>query len=212
MTSISPATLRVSSGSTRRYIAHTPRGQISCAYVVHATNAHASHLLPHFTGPAGIIPTRGQAVALRAGVGRNSLGMSGWGNGGSEYWFPMPATHDEPEGNPLVILGGGREVTSPEFELYEEDDSVLNEDVSRALADYLPNLFKGRYEVGRKAEMEWVSVMQKKIMVTLTCKQSGIMARTKLGDPFVCFVLLLEAGILAEPFFSGWTGLRRSGR
>lgn len=60
--------------------------------------------------------------------------------------------------SPLVILGGGRESASPQFELYEEDDSVINGDVSRALKDFLPNLFEGRYEKGREPEMEWVCV------------------------------------------------------
>jgi glycine/D-amino acid oxidase-like deaminating enzyme len=142
----------------RRYTINTPRGSISCSYIIHATNAYASHLLPHFTGPAGIIPNRGQVIALRAAVGRDKLGMAGWvANEISEYWFPMPAKYDGgKDGNPLVILGGGREATAPRYEMYEEDDSVINEDVSRLLKDFLPNLFEGRYEKGREPEMEWV--------------------------------------------------------
>ncbi|KAF7985817.1 hypothetical protein HWV62_476 [Athelia sp. TMB] len=163
----------------RRYTLDTPRGLIKCSYIVHATNAHASHLLPQFTGPNGIIPTRGQAMALGAAVTREELGTSGWGgNEGFEYWFPMPASVDMPEANPITILGGGREVATPQFELYEEDDSSLNEDVSRALIDFLPNLFKGRYEKGRKPDMEW----------------SGIMAMTKIHDPFVGPVLDPKGG------------------
>ncbi|KAF7968733.1 hypothetical protein HWV62_29610 [Athelia sp. TMB] len=132
-----------------------------------------------FTGPNGIIPTRGQAMALRAAVTREELGTSGWGgNEGFEYWFPMPANINMPEANPITILGGGREVATPQFELYEEDDSSLNEDVSRALIDFLPNLFKGRYEKGRKPDMEW----------------SGIMAMTKIHDPFVGPVLDPKGG------------------
>lgn len=84
--------------------------------------------------------------------------MAGWdANEISEYWFPMPAKYDGgKDGNPLVILGGGREATAPRFELYEDDDSVINDDVSRLLKDFLPNLFEGRYENGREPEMEWV--------------------------------------------------------
>jgi len=158
ITSRSPASSLV---IPRRYIINTPRGGISCSYVIHATNAYASHLLPHFTGPRGIIPNRGQVIALRAAVGRDKLGMAGWvANEVFEYWSPMPAKYDggkgENEENPLVILGGGREATAPQFELYEDDDSVINEDVSRLLKDFLPNLFEGRYEKGREPEMEWV--------------------------------------------------------
>ncbi|KZP19709.1 FAD dependent oxidoreductase [Athelia psychrophila] len=178
VTSISPASANSSSNSSRRYTLDTPRGQIKCSNIIHATNAHASHLLPQLTGADGIIPTRGQVMALRAAVSRDELGTSGWGgNEGFEYWFPMPATRKMEEGeveaNPLTIIGGGREVASPQFELYEEDDSVVNKDVSRALTDFLPNLFEGRYEKGRTAEMEW----------------SGIMAMTRIHDPFVGPVL-----------------------
>jgi glycine/D-amino acid oxidase-like deaminating enzyme len=148
----------------RRHIVNTPRGSISCSYIIHATNAYASQLLPHFTGPNGIIPNRAQVVALRAAVSRDKLGMAGWSaNEGFEYWFPMSAKYDggkdETEWNPLIILGGGREVTAPHFEIYEDDDSVLNEKVSRALKDFLPSLFEGRYEKGREPEMEWVCLL-----------------------------------------------------
>ena len=89
--------------------------------------------------------------------------MAGWGaNEGFEYWFPMSAKYDGggdgKEGTPLVILGGALEATAPRFEMYEEDDSVLNDVVSRALQNFLPNLFEGKYEKGREAEMEWVSL------------------------------------------------------
>jgi len=47
--------------------------------------------------------------------------------------------------------------TSP-FEVYEDDDSVTNKDVSRALKDFLPGLFQGRYVKEREPEMEWVSL------------------------------------------------------
>jgi hypothetical protein len=99
-------------------------------------------------------------MALRAGVSRDELGMSGWGcNEGFEYWFPMLAKHDDEEGKPLVILGGGRETASPQFELNQEDDSVINEDVSSVLKNLLPNLFEGKYEKGKEPEMEWVSLL-----------------------------------------------------
>jgi hypothetical protein len=89
--------------------------------------------------------------------------MSGWvANETFEYWFPMSAKYDggkdDNEATPLVILGGGREVTGPRFEMYEDDDSVINDKVSRALKDFLPNLFEGRYEKGREPEMEWVGL------------------------------------------------------
>ena len=49
----------------------------------------------------------------------------------------------ESEGHPLVILGGGREVAAPQFEIYEDDDSMINGYVSRALGTFLPSCLKG---------------------------------------------------------------------
>jgi hypothetical protein len=102
-------------------------------------------------------------IALRAAVDRDELRPAGWvANESFEYWFPLPIKYDGgKEGNkkcPLVILGGGREVATAPFEVYEDDDSVINEDVSRVLKDFLPGLFAGKYEKGREPEMEWVSL------------------------------------------------------
>ena len=94
---------------------------------------------------------------------RVELRPSGWvANEGFEYWFPLPAKYDrskeENKNYPLVILGGGREFATSPFEVYEDDDSVINEDVSRILRDFLPGLFEGKYEKAREPEMEWVSL------------------------------------------------------
>jgi len=110
-------------------------------------------------------------IALRAAVHRDILGMAGWvANQAFEYWFPMPAKYDRgkdrDEATPLVILGGERKEIVPRFEtcedhdslINEDDDSVIKEDVSRALKDFLPHLFEGKYEKGREPEMEWVSL------------------------------------------------------
>jgi hypothetical protein len=49
-----------------RWLLATPCGPVCCSAVLHATNGYASHLLPHLTGPAGIVPMRGQVFALCA--------------------------------------------------------------------------------------------------------------------------------------------------
>jgi hypothetical protein len=119
----------------------------------------------------------------------------------------MPAKYDDSgkegtTGNPLVILGGAREVT-PHFEMYEEDDSVLNEVVSRALKDFLPNLFEGRYEKGREAEMEWVSLpfsmilsnpLRRYLAVGYNCKNED--ARPIREPPFLPTVVRLSDPLL----------------
>ncbi|KAI0057377.1 FAD dependent oxidoreductase [Artomyces pyxidatus] len=156
----------------RQWALQTPRGRVSCAYVLHATNAYASHLLPQLAGPVGIVPARGQIIAVRANATAAQLTDSGFtGNEMLEYWFARPTR--TPDERPLVILGGGREVSEKPYEMYEADDGELNPDVGRALRDFLPGVFPGYFEKGREPEMEW----------------SGIMGFTLLGDPFVGPVL-----------------------
>ncbi|KAJ4468796.1 FAD dependent oxidoreductase [Lentinula aciculospora] len=147
---------------------NTTRGSISCSYIVHATNAYASHLLPHLRGPSGIVPTRGQVVTVRASVPVEKFrGRPSWdANDGFEYWFPRPVTSTHE--HPLVVLGGGREVES-RFEHGEIDDSRCNEVVGKILREFLPGLFPGKFEARKQPEMEW----------------TGIMGFTESMDPFV---------------------------
>ncbi|KAJ7198910.1 FAD dependent oxidoreductase [Mycena haematopus] len=168
-----PATSISSSSSfSRLWAVSTPRGVLNCSYIIHATNAYASHLLPHMSGPAGIIPTRGQIVALRASVPADELHKCSWdGNEGFEYWFPRPSSSDE---TPLVILGGGREVESPGFEYYQADDSFVNDAVGVSLRKFLPAVFPGSLK--KKGTRDGMG-------------KTGIMAYTKLNDPFVGPVL-----------------------
>ncbi len=166
VTSVSSA-----SNSTRRWDVNTPRGSISCSYVVHATNGYASHLLPHLAGPEGIVPTRGQVIAVRSSA---KLAPGSWdGNEGFEYWFPRP------RGEGLVILGGGREASGPGFEYYETDDGSVNADVGKALRGFLAGVFEGDNE---EPEMEW----------------TGIMGYTKMRDPFVSVCALFHQKMIAQ--------------
>ena len=158
----------------RKLLLCTPRGPILCSHVVHATNAYASYLLPTFSGPDGIVPTRGQVIATRASVGLDELKKYSWrGNqvpsfqiwvyypqayqcyqDGFAYWFPWPL---EPgKQNPLVILGGMRSAARPSLERFIDDDSTVNPVVGKALRDLLPIVFKDKFEQGREPEMEWV--------------------------------------------------------
>ena len=171
VTSIAPVSnASASAGSGRRWALQTPRGEVACSYVLHATNAYAAHLLPFLHGPQGIVPTRGQVMALRA-ITPDALGREGFiGNDGFEYWFPRqrrsasggaPDGADSTEENQLVILGGGREATRDGgYEFYETDDSVVSAEVSDVLRRFLPRVFPGRFdEDERRVEMEWVRVL-----------------------------------------------------
>ena len=166
-----------------KWSVQTSRGTISAKRVVHATNAYASHLLPHLSGPQGIVPVRGQVVAIRAAVGymdegwegtgeRQGISRSGFGaNMGFEYWFPRPhpKTHDhllyaEPR-KPLIILGGAREtLRNRGYGMYETDDSVLDPEVSAGLRAFLGRVFPGKFPPGAEnsdhsVEVEWVGLI-----------------------------------------------------
>ena len=67
-----------STNATRAYTLSTPRGNIACSRIVHATNAYASHLLPILAGPQGIVPIRGQVIATRASVSTEQIKTNGW--------------------------------------------------------------------------------------------------------------------------------------
>ncbi|KAL1730176.1 FAD dependent oxidoreductase [Schizophyllum commune] len=193
--------LSSSDGSNnRRWSLSTPRGAVACNYVLHATNAYASHLLPHLAGHAGIVPARGQVAALRAAAPLEELTPVSWdGNEGFEYWFPRPVRGKEGSNStstanpthPLVIVGGGREAAAPTYETGVEDDSVTNPSVSRVLRDFLPEVFPGKYEREREFEMEW----------------TGIMGFTRLGVPFVSTKASTDAETYKGQYISaGYTG------
>jgi hypothetical protein len=59
---------------------------------------------------------------------------------------------------PLVILGGGREIGDPSYEMGVTDDSVINPAISKTLREFLPVVYPdGWFEQGKAPEMEWVS-------------------------------------------------------
>ena len=60
------------------------------------------------------------------------------------------------EDKPLIILGGGREVTKPKWEFYETDDSIVQDNVTGALKEFLPAVFPGKFRKDTEPEMVWV--------------------------------------------------------
>ncbi|EUC59500.1 FAD-dependent oxidoreductase [Rhizoctonia solani AG-3 Rhs1AP] len=148
----------ISQDSTHRWLVVTQRGSIKARYVVHATNAYASHLLPQLAGPAkGIVPTRAQCMAARGSIEAHKWPVVGWGgNEGYEYWFARPPERFDEK--TLVILGGGRETVVPNHEINIADDSSLNPVVSQSLHNFLPRLYPGDFEES-EPEMEWTGIM-----------------------------------------------------
>lgn len=160
ITAIPPTTGSAGSSPSARWSLATPRGNITCRAVLHATNAYASHLLPHFA--RALVPVRGQIIATRAAAPLSRITRSSWcANDGFEYWFPRPVSNSDsgPPENPLIILGGGRELRKDGIPLEavgEADDSVVNTAVGVFLRDFLPSTFSGLYEEDKEPEKEWV--------------------------------------------------------
>ena len=139
---------------TRRWTLETPRGSVGCTHVVHATNAYASSLLPQLAGHIGVVPTRGQVIAVRAAVPARELTLSGFTAGrGMDYWFVRPGS--APDERPLVILGGER-LAEGSAHGATTDDSVIDPVVGGRLREFLPGVFPGKFERGVEPEMEWV--------------------------------------------------------
>lgn len=144
-------------GDARRWELKTSRGTVACTHVVHATNAYAPSLLPQLSAGRRtgiIVPTRGQAMSIRAAVPARELTLSGFtANHGMEYWFVRPGS--VPDERPLVILGGARHAEGGSRGA-TTDDSVIDAAVGRRLREFLPEVFPGKFENGTEPEMEWV--------------------------------------------------------
>lgn len=139
-------------GDAHRWQLETPRGSVACTHVVHATNAYAASLLPQLSGI--IVPTRGQAISIRAAVPARELTLSGFtANYGKEYWIVRPGS--APDERPLVILGGAGYAAGGSRGA-TTDDSVIDAAVGRRLREFLPEVFPGKFENGTEPEMEWV--------------------------------------------------------
>jgi glycine/D-amino acid oxidase-like deaminating enzyme len=143
--------------NARRWTLETPRGSVECTHVVHATNAYASGLLPQLAGRTGIVPTRGQAIAVRAAVPARELTLSGFtADRRKDYWFVRPGS--APDERPLVILGGER-LAEGAARGVTTDDSVIDPVVGARLRGFLPGVFPEKFERGVEPEMEWVRPM-----------------------------------------------------
>lgn len=123
---------------------HTERGKIRAQYVVHATNAWASHLLPFLKNI--IIPVRGQVIITEPVKPLWDFCFSS--NYSHEYCIQR---HDG-----RIVLGGMREL-SPTQELGVDDDSVVEPTVSQGLRNFLPQYFPSLH--GIKVEQEWTGIM-----------------------------------------------------
>lgn len=149
----------------------TPHGNIKARYVIHATNAYASHLLPQYAGPSGIVPTRAQCVSVLPSKSPSEgepLWQMGFSlNHGFEYLQQRPNSSTNGAVQPC-ILGGGR-WAAVDREWGVADDTKTNSDVSAVLKPMLSDLFPNNFSKGDPVQLEW----------------TGIIGHSKSGDPFV---------------------------
>ncbi|KNE99769.1 hypothetical protein PSTG_07056 [Puccinia striiformis f. sp. tritici PST-78] len=186
--------------SKSHWTIHTSRGTFESNYVIHATNAYASYLLPQFRANSDqtIVPTRAQVIAVQP---KSHDPSQIWTNGfsaneGSDYFFQRPTNHSAvqtlAQRNPVVILGGGRNHAPPKFESGIGDDSSVNHQIGQYLRSFLPQWFPKYYTQMDDGDVvhEW----------------SGIMGFTKDHDPIVG--QLIENGTKIDGQFisAGYSG------
>lgn len=130
-------------------------------YVIHATNAYASHLLPHYqvNRDRAIVPTRAQVIAVRPTQLKRLWTNAFSVNEGFDYLFQRPPKSKAEAG--LVILGGGRNRAPPHYEFGVSDDSRLNDQVGDYLRGFLPSWFPKFWKcvTDVKVEDEWPGIM-----------------------------------------------------
>ena len=203
-------------GDAHRWRLETLRGPVTCTHVVHATNAYALALLPQLGGLSGIVPTRGQAISIRASVPARELSLSGFtANRGMEYWFVRPGS--APDERPLIILGGAR-LTEGSSQNATTDDSVLDPVVGRRLRVFLPEVFPGKFKKGAEPEMEWVrptalaSSVDRSLQGLIVCHNRQASWASPNTEIRLCVSIILpNRGIypvLPPPLVTGWTSAR----
>lgn len=176
-----------SASSTSSWDVNTAVGSIKTRFVVHATNAYASHLLPNLAaGDQAIVPTRGQIVAYQPGQGGNPHWSSGYG-GSITYHFQR-------QGGGPVILGGYRQTEQKE-EFGNSDDSTLSPLVSAGLRSYLPSAFP-----------EWFSPADGGVEGVVQLEWTGVMAYRKSGVPLVGHVFVDGEKQDGQFISAGYTG------
>lgn len=166
------------------YTLHTPRGPIATPHVVHASNAHISHLLPKMRGK--IIPTRATCTAQRPGRASAPSTRSGarswllYSKRGYDYLTQLPGGAGE------LVLGGGyaHGADGRAGELGRADDSALDALVGAYLGGALPALFGAR-NWGAEAALRDEEVGDGWDAGRVKAAWSGILCVSADGQPWV---------------------------
>jgi glycine/D-amino acid oxidase-like deaminating enzyme len=139
------AVTAVRAGEGGGCVVETERGAIACNYVVHATNAWASELIPALEGV--ITPVRNQVVVTAPQPPMWDFALCA--NEGFEYFWQRP--------DGRLLLGGMRNLTATE-EWDCKDTSNPSDIVSKALRSYFQTNFSA-LATGIEIEQEWAGVL-----------------------------------------------------
>ena len=138
----------------KKWVVHTPRGQIVSQNVVLATNAYTTYLLPKLTDI--ILPVRGQVCALLPSKGAKPLEHSHvWVSQGDDYLIQRPTGE--------LILGGER-LGTPEGEVGVSNDDTVDPDVGKLLREAMHSAVKlkppgSEEDDVLQATHEWTGIM-----------------------------------------------------
>ncbi|KAI7537213.1 FAD dependent oxidoreductase [Hortaea werneckii] len=182
---------RSSDSESGMWNVQTPRGRISTANVILATNGYTAHLLPQFQGR--IVPLHEQVVAQRPGLGLPQHGLthtySFIHETGYEYMMTRPST--AVNAGDIVIGGGLHQLPNDGASRYgETDDSNLEPSIQTYLRDCTPRFFGenwGRDHDADRIKKEW----------------SGIMGASADGLPYVGAVPDVAPGLWMSCSFNG---------
>lgn len=149
-----PATSITRLKKSNQWQVGTSRGIITCDVVLHASNAWSGRLLPTQVGKF-LVPTRAQVLAFKSPQD-DKVNIKEWTRGfsihnGSEYMVRRRQ-------DGTYILGGGRTYI-PGQQMYEDDDSVLNEAVGKALRNVMLGDFPSLLPKCEEAYQEWTGIM-----------------------------------------------------
>lgn len=167
-----PATsISTSTSPPGPFVVHTPGGTYPARHVIHATNAHVSHLIPSLRDH--VVPVRAHMTAQRPGPlfpalpsGRRSWSVI------YPHAFDYATQRPGSDGNPGDLLVGGGWTRSPSRgadAIGVFSDDTVEPFTVRYLAEIFPALFEPSWGPGAGIDLAW----------------SGIIAVTPDALPFV---------------------------
>jgi glycine/D-amino acid oxidase-like deaminating enzyme len=145
---------KINRSSSGKWQVDTPRGTVICDVVLHASNAWSGALLPIDLQKA-LIPTRAQVIAFHSPQDKD-IDVTQWTRGFSLHYGSEYMIRRRKDG--VYVVGGGRE-NIPGQQMYENDDSILNRDVGKALRTFLNTHFPSLLPTNERSFQEWTGIM-----------------------------------------------------